>query len=263
MKNSLIIIMMAMAISTQAGAAEPESIRIAGDPCTIPLAKKLGEAFTQKTGVAVTVDAGGCRTGVSKVIDGAVDIGVSTFNFIPGQLHSSVVETVIAKAPIVMVVNKANPVENLTSAQLHDILSGKTRNWKEVGGVDMAIKNVMLPPCVVETMTHQTDTHGAGPNLSKMAKEGNPVANTNLLVAENPAAIGMQLYGHDDETVKVLRIDGILPEKGAVPGRYPYYENYNIITMKNPEGAVKKFLAFAASEEGKQIMLAMRHIPEQ
>ncbi|MDH5509824.1 MAG: substrate-binding domain-containing protein [Nitrospinota bacterium] len=244
------------------GARAEEQIRIAGDPCTIPLAMKLGEAFEKKTGVKVVYEQGSCRSGVSSVIDGHADIGVSTFNFSQGQLHNSLLRRIIGKAPIVMVVNISNPVDNLTKSQLRDILLGKIRNWSQLGGKDIHVKNVMLPPCVVETMTHQTDTHGGGANLSKMALTGNPMTNTNLLVAENEGAIGMQLYGYDDDSVKVLQVDGVLPDAENLTGSYGYYEDYNIITGANPSTQVKEFIEFTESEEGRGIIVAMKHIPE-
>jgi len=242
------------------GAQAGERIVIAGDPCTIPLAKKLGEAFTKKTGTMVDYEQGLCRSGISKVIDGKADIGLSTFNFSKGQLHDTLTRTVVGKAPIVLVANKSNPVADLSKSQVHDILMGKIRNWRELGGKDLEIKNVMLPPCVVETMTHQTESYGGTANLNKMAMPGNPMVNTNLLVAQNEGAIGMQLYGHDDESVKVLRINGVLPDAASL-SRYGYYEDYNIITSGHVSSSVKAFLDFARSDEGKRIMVAMKHVP--
>src|SRR3989338_1092733 len=55
-----------------------EAISILGDPCTAPLAKKLGDAFTKKTGTVVNVEAAACAAGIYKASNGLVDIGVST-----------------------------------------------------------------------------------------------------------------------------------------------------------------------------------------
>ena len=43
---------------------------------------------------------------------------------------------VVAIDAIVPVVNPANPVAALTTAQLRDIYAGKITNWKEIGGQD-------------------------------------------------------------------------------------------------------------------------------
>ncbi len=49
-------------------------------------------------------------------------------------------EHVIVKDVIVPIVHPANPVTELTWAQLSDINTGKITNWKEVGGPDLKIR---------------------------------------------------------------------------------------------------------------------------
>ena len=90
-----------------------EAISILGDPCTAPLAKKLGEAFTKKTGKNVTVEAEACAAGIYKASQGDVDIGVSTHEVVLSYLPEGTVNTVIAKAPTVVLVHRNNPVNDL------------------------------------------------------------------------------------------------------------------------------------------------------
>lgn len=260
--TSVMFLALVLAAFWPATGSAAQKIRINGDPCTVPLAQKLGEAFSRKSGVEIVYTTGGCRSGVASVIDGAADIGVSTYNFDEGKLHGSLHKVVIGKAPIIMIVNRKNPVENITTAQLQGILRGEIRNWKEVGGPDMQIKNVMLAPCVVETMTHQVDAYSH--NLKKLAprKKGNPVKGTNVMVEGDEAAIGMQLYGYESDNVKALKIDGVLPTEETMGTKYNYYEEYNIVTSGKPEGAVKDYIDFALSYEGRRILLSMKHVPK-
>lgn len=46
----------------------------------------------------------------------------------------------VASDNIVVAVHANNPVASLTKAQIKDIMTGKTRNWNEVGGPDLPIK---------------------------------------------------------------------------------------------------------------------------
>lgn len=241
--------------------AQARKITIAGDPCTIPQAKALADAFTKKTGVEVVLLQGKCRSGVSEVLDGKADIGLATFNFDKSGLDKSLSNTVAGKAPIVMVVNKANAVNDLSQADLKAILAGKIRNWREVGGKDMAIKNVYLQPCVVETMSYQAEHYGHDINRLTPEKPGNPVAGTNALVEQDEAAIGMQLYGHESPNVKVLTVDGNLPDARSFPVKYAFYEDYNIVTKGKPSGAVKAYVDFALGDEGQKILESIKHIP--
>lgn len=245
---------------SRAGAPE-RKITVAGDPCTIPQAKALADVFTKKTGVEVVLVQGKCRSGVSEVLDGKADIGLATFNFDKNGLDKSLVDTVVGKAPIVMIVNKSNAVNNISQADLKAILAGKIRNWKELGGKDMELKNVYLQPCVVETMSYQAEHYGHDIKQLKPEKPGNPVAGTNALVEQDEAAIGMQLYGHESPNVKVLTIDGNLPDARSFPAKYAFYEDYNIVTKGKPSGAVKEYVDFALGDEGQGILASNKHIP--
>lgn len=237
-----------------------DTITIGGDPCTVPLAERLVESFTKKAGIAISISSASCSSGINKVSAGEVAIGVSTQNIDPRNLPVGTINTIIAKAPIVMVVNKANPVNNLSLSQLKDILSGKIKNWKDVGGKDMEIRNVMLQPCVTSTVAKQVTPYSSDINKLTPAEKGNPVKNTNKLVEENEGAMGLQIYGYESLNVKVLTIDGYLPDEKTFPAKYSFYEDYNVITKGEPSDTVKDFINFALSPEGQKIVAAIKHI---
>lgn len=241
-----------------AGAAE--MITIAGDPCTVPLAEKLGQAFTKKTGTEVKVESAGCANGIYKASTGDVNIGVSTHEVDLKSLPLGTTNTVIAKAPTVILVNKANPVNNLTLQQVKDILSGKIKDWKDVGGKDLEIKNVLLQPCTTAIFSKRTAAFG--PDIKKLVpeKKGNPVTGTNKLVEENEGAMGLQICGYESPSVKVLTIDGYLPDENTLPAKYGFYQDYNVITKGEPAGNIKAFIDFAISPEGQDVVSSMKHI---
>lgn len=237
-----------------------ETITIAGDPCTVPLAEKLGEAFTKKTGMKVDVQSAGCANGIYRASTGDVNIGVSTHDVDLKSLPLGTTNTVIAKAPTVILVNKANPVDNLTLSQVKDILSGKIKNWKDVGGKDMEIKNVLLQPCTTAIFAKRTVAYGSDIKRLVPEKKGNPVTGTNKLVEENDGAMGLQIHGYESPNVKVVTIDGYLPDENTFPVKYGFYQDYNLIVKGEPAGNVKAFIDFAMSPEGQGIVASMKHI---
>lgn len=240
--------------------AYAETITIAGDPCTVPLAEKLGEAFTKKTGIQVKVESAGCANGIYKASTGDVNIGVSTHEVELKSLPLGTTNTVIAKAPTIVLVNKTNPVNNLTLQQIKDILSGKIKNWKDVGGKDMEIKNVLLQPCTTTIFSKKTAAFGADIKRLVPEKKGNPVTGTNKLVEENEGAMGLQIYGYESPNVKVLTIDGYLPDESTFPAKYGFYQDYNVIVKGEPTGNTKAFIEFALSPEGQGVVASMKHI---
>jgi len=111
--------------------------------------RELGPARTQisasRDGQAllVEIDKRGSTSGISGIIEGNADISMSarrpTAKEIDdawqlGDLTSSTQEWVVAIDGLVLVVAPGNPVSKLSLSQLRDVLSGKTRDWRDVGG---------------------------------------------------------------------------------------------------------------------------------
>ena len=57
--------------------------------------------------------------------------------------------------------------------------------------------------------------------------------------------------------LKTLKIDGLSPTSED----YPYYQIFYLITKKEPEGNLKKFVDFAYSEEGAKIIKSYGMVP--
>lgn len=242
------------------GAMAAEVVTITGDPCTVPLAEKLGAAFTKKTGAEVKVESASCGAGIYKASKGLVSVGVSTHEVVLSYLPEGTENTVIAKAPTVVLVNKANPVNDLKLQDLKDILSGKIRNWKEVGGNDLEIKNVLLQPCTTTIFPKRSAPFGKDIKKLTLDKPGNPVAGTNKLVEENEGAMGLQIYGYESPGVKVVTVDGYLPDSKTFPSKYDFYQDYNVVTKAGASSDTKAFIDFALSPEGQEIVASLKHI---
>lgn len=242
------------------GAMAAEAVTITGDPCTVPLAEKLGAAFTKKTGTEVKVETASCGAGIYKASKGLVNVGVSTHEVVLSYLPEGTENTVIAKAPTVVLVNKANPVNDLKLQELKDILSGKIKNWKEVGGNDLEIKNVLLQPCTTTIFPKRSAPFGKDIKRLTLEKPGNPVAGTNKLVEENEGAMGLQIYGYESPGVKVVTVDGYLPDAKTFPSKYDFYQDYNVVTKAGASSDTKAFVDFALSPEGQEIVASLKHI---
>ncbi len=241
--------------------AAESRMTIAGDPCSVPLISRLAKAYSETNrSFSAEVSSFSCTLGVYKTADGEADMGVSTQNGLDENLPKGAVNRVIAKSPIVLIVNKDNPVDGVTYDKLKGIFSGRIRNWKEVGGPDLQIENVMLAPCVRHTMSKQTVLYG---RIEELLPDGkvNPVEHTNRLVMENAGAIGQQIYGYEADGVKLLKVDGVLPDESTIGREYTFYQDFNIVTRGEPGGEAREFLEFIGSEEGTRIIKSLRHIP--
>ncbi len=128
--------------------AAPKKITVKGSDTMVILAQKWAEVYMKSHPEAVIqVTGGGSGTGISALINGATDICNSSrpmkqteMDKLKDRYSSLGVEIRCAKDGITIFLNEDNPVKELSIKQLSNIFSGKTRNWKEVGGPDADIK---------------------------------------------------------------------------------------------------------------------------
>ena len=100
----------------------------------------LGEAFMEANpDTTFTYNPTGSGSGIQAVQEGRCDIGLSSRALKDAEKEAGLTETVLAYDGIAMIVNPANPVEDLSLEQIADIYTGKITNWSEVGGNDSQI----------------------------------------------------------------------------------------------------------------------------
>ena len=71
-------------------------------------------------------------TGVTNAINGTCDIGMASRALKDSEKAKGVQEITIAIDGIAVIVNKANPVENMTKEQVEAIFTGKVSKWADV-----------------------------------------------------------------------------------------------------------------------------------
>ena len=120
--------------------------KIKGSDTCLPLSQKLSEKFMKKyAGSSLTVTGGGSGVGISALLTGTTDICQSSRPLKMDEklklqeAGKAYKETIIAYDALSFIVNPANGVSQLTREQLEGIFTGKIKNWKEVGGADLAI----------------------------------------------------------------------------------------------------------------------------
>ncbi|WP_226377636.1 substrate-binding domain-containing protein [Citrifermentans bremense] len=128
--------------------ANADTIKIAGSGQMLPLATALGKGYMKKhPGDAVEVNPKslGQKNGVEAVSEGYIDIATSARRLGEEERRLQVKPYEIATVAAFFAVHPSVPVRNLTSHEICDIYSGKTTNWKQVGGKDAKIVVLTRP----------------------------------------------------------------------------------------------------------------------
>jgi phosphate transport system substrate-binding protein len=225
-------------------------VSASGSTALLPLLKPAQEAFQDAhEKVTVNVAGGGSFTGMNQVAEGSVDIGNSDVNLPDEYKDKGLVDHKVVVEPFVFIVDKANKVDNLTKQQVIDILTGKITNWSQVGGADQKI-----------TLIHRAKSSGSRATISDVVLKGAAFTDDAIIqdsngavraaIASTPGAIGYVDAPYADDSVKVLKFDGVeFSAQNIIDGKYPIYGYGHMYTKGEPTGAVKAFIDFVMSDE--------------
>ena len=233
-----------------AGTELSGKVSASGSTALLPLLKPAQEAFQDAhEKVTVNVAGGGSFTGMNQVAEGSVDIGNSDVNLPDEYKDKGLVDHKVVVEPFVFIVDKANKVDNLTKQQVIDILTGKITNWSQVGGADQKI-----------TLIHRAKSSGSRATISDVVLKGAAFTDDAVIqdsngavraaIASTPGAIGYVDAPYADDSVKVLKFDGVeFSAQNIIDGKYPIYGYGHMYTKGEPTGAVKAFIDFVMSDE--------------
>ena len=194
-------------------------------------------------------ESGGGEKGAAK---GTCDLCGVARDVNQKYLDQGVEVTLIGKDAIAAIVNKDNPVSELTSAQLKEIFTGKITNWKQVGGPDMPISAYIVKKGSATRKVFRKAILGADDYVG--AEVVTPDAKIPTKVGREKGAIGQISFAFlsGNTEVRALTIDG---QKATVQNPdYPVTRPLHIATKGAPTGEVKAFLDWAVSPAGQDVV---------
>ena len=234
------------------------SLTISGSTAVYPLAIDLTNAYNAQHSEKLSSHIGqvGSDIAIQDVATGIVDIANSSRNLNQAEVAYGLVTTVIARDALAIVVNLANPVQNLTSQQVADIFNGTITNWSQVGGNDAPI-NVNSYTAADDTLDYFNE-HFFGSSGKIVASANQWDSNIRLRqeVAADPNAIGFLSMAYLDNSLKAPNLDGQVVSLSAVrSGQYSAVRNFNMVTKDQPTGLTKTFIDWVLSPSGQDIVV--------
>ena len=241
--------------------------KIKGSDTCLPLSQKEAEAFMKvKSGLAVTVTGGGSGVGIAALIEGTTDIAQSSRKIKFDEKiklqegGKTVKEVTIAYDALAIIVHPQNKVSNLTREQLEGIFTGKIKNWREVGGEDLAII-----PYARETSSGTYEFIKEHVLLNKNYKNGimsMPATGAIIQsVSQTKGAIGYVGLAYLNSNVKAIHVSYnkgktyVEPSvKNAKNNTYPIVRPLLYYYVTKSESVVKPFIDFVLSAEGQKIV---------
>lgn len=221
----------------------------------------LQEAYAEKEpDVTVTYDPTGSGAGITGATDKTLDIGLSSRKLKDGE--TGVTATTIALDGIAIIVNNANPVQDLTIDQIAKIATGEVTNWKDVGGEDAPI--VLIGR---EAGSGTRDGFESIVGVTDKCQYAQELTSTGAVitgVAANNGAIGYASLSALKDTVKAVTVEGVAcTEETVLDGTYKIQRPFNFVTNDSvtPSNAVQSFIDFATSAEAADLIRAAGAVP--
>ena len=223
----------------------------------------LSEAFMEANSkVTVTYNPTGSSAGIQAVQEGRCDIGLSSRALKDEEKASGLKETILAYDGIAIIVNPANPVEDLTLEQIADIYTGKITNWSELGGSDSEI--VLIGREAGSGTRSGFEEIVEVKDLCQYRQELSSTGDVIATVAQNPGAIGYASLASVKETVKAVKVGGVTPSEETVKdGTYAIQRPFVLVTKEGVtlSETAQAFFDYTVSKDANAVIVAAGVVP--
>ena len=119
-------------VKDYAGTKPSGSCVVGGSSSVSPLMEKLIEAYKAvNPNASIELQTSDSTTGMTSTIEGSYDIGMASRE-LKEEEAAELEPTVIATDGIAVVVNNANPLDELSADQVKDIYVGNVSTWDEI-----------------------------------------------------------------------------------------------------------------------------------
>lgn len=246
--------------------AASERLILTGSSTVAPLVGEMARRFeAMNPGVRIDVQTGGSSRGINDTRKGTADIGMVSraLKLDETDLHAFT----IALDGISIILHANNRVTTLNKQQIVDIYTGKITNWKSVGGADarITVVNKAEGRSTLELFLHYLELKNSQIKPHAIIGDNPQGIKT---VAGNPNAIGYVSIGaaeYEAERgvpIKLLSLDGVDAAIANVRnGTFPLSRPLNLITSREPQGLIQRFIEFARSPQIHDLVEAQYFVP--
>jgi phosphate transport system substrate-binding protein len=258
-----------------ASSALAGNITVKGSDTLVILAQKWAEVYMQKNpNTKIQVTGGGSGTGFAALQNQTTDLCNASRKIKPKESAACVnafgkrpTEHKVALDGLSVYVNEANPIAELTIADLEGIFTGRTKNWKEVGGPDA--------PIVLYSRENSSGTYEffkehvlQGKDFSARAQTmpGTAAVLQGVAKEKNGIGYGGAAYGQGAKHLRIKK-DSSSPaveptEENIVKGVYPIWRYlYVYVNPALEKGEIAEYVRWIRGEEGQKVVKDVGYFP--
>ena len=241
--------------------AAAHTISVGGSTSVHPLMELFVAEYTKThSNVKFNISATGSGDGIKGVPAGTCEIGMSSRELTPAEKGTDIQELIVAIDGIAVILNNANPIANLTQAQIKNIYTGSVSRWEQLG----AAANGKTGAIAVVSREPGSGTRGAFEEILKfqdqLVKGAIEFDGTGAIKAEvsrNADAIGYISLGSLDASIKALSVDSVAATTAnVVSGSYKIARPFILLYKKSaaPHAQTRAFLDWTMTDAGQTIV---------
>lgn len=222
--------------------------------------KELNEAFGKKYCTTVSSNkSGGDIKVIKEVHEKKADVAIGCRPLFKSGIEKKMTNIQVAWGALAFIVHKDNPLNDISLAHAKDVLTGKIKNWKELGGEDKAIKLYVRKgkKSGVGASAREKLFENFKQDFEKSATrlKSSSFIRDAVVKDKDSFAIDDVTSSHRVKGLKILTVGGIEPTKANILAKkYTLSKAFYIFLEEKPTGIVKKYVDFALSKEGQAII---------
>jgi phosphate transport system substrate-binding protein len=237
-------------------------VRIAADGDTAPLMRALTDAyFAENPYVIFSVDVGSPAFVSDELQSGKATLAATALPPADGARWMAD----LAMDGIAIIVHPQNAITDITLQDARAIFAGERNNWLDynvdgLGPIEVAVREAG------DGSRHVFDERVMGAQKLTLDAFIMPSLDTMLnFPLVRPNAIGYAPssgVARQPTPVKMLSVNGIAPSPEAIrDGGYPLGRTLSLMALREPQDALRDFVAWALGPAGRQIAAQQGYVP--
>ncbi len=249
--------------------ANPQAkLIIAGTGSSIGVMKRMAADFQQRhPDVTVSIlPSIGSTGGIKAVTEGKIDIGLSSRSLKPKEGIPGIIEEAYGRTAFIFGVQESNPIEGLSLTEIEEIYARKRTAWSDGRPIRMILRPL-------------SDSYSAllasiNPGMKSAYQLAHSIPGVFVGITDRDAALQIEktpgsfgttsaaIVAAERLKIKALSVDGVSPTLPNVSsGNYPYAMTMSVVYKTDKYmGAVKDFIDFVFSNDGRQLLSANGHV---
>jgi phosphate transport system substrate-binding protein len=254
--------------STRHTASGPALIVRGDQVSTEGLVSAVADAFAETGDGHLEVTPFNTVDGIDQALSGSIDLAASARPaYFKRTQEAGLTFTPVAWDALVLITNSANPVNNITLKQLHDIYYGKITNWSQLGGADEKIDlDGIASPLDGVQFSFRRLMFGNGDNPVAVPRLFINIDSLQQEVSLDTKALALSTLVHArrQKGIRIIPIEGVTPslatlENATYPLPLTIYLAYKADSPKL--ATIQQFLTFLGGDKAAGILRSHDLLP--